>query len=123
MPTIGAGQQTVVLEDGSAPLLWVCALANPEPGKTIRALRFRSAAADLLAVCGVTLFHGAGRILLRYDRLGVYRITLPEAHAEARDRWEVSVDLGVVARQYALPEFDAAQWLGLARRGLGQPGR
>lgn len=110
--------QTVVKEDGGVPMLWVCALPNPRPDQVIRTLRLRAASADLLAVCGVTLYHGKENPL-RYERLSVYRIALPEARAEEQDRWEVTVDLGVVARTRVLPDFDPEAWLGSPGAGLG----
>ena len=57
---------------------------------------------------------------LRHERLSLYRFTLPEATAEDQDRWKVSVDLGVVARTYALNEFDATAWLDSPQAGLGE---
>lgn len=102
--------QTVVKEDGGPPFLWISALRNPHPERPIKAVRMRAAEEDVLALCGLTLFHGKENPL-RYERRAVYRITLPEADAAAADRWEVSVDLGVVARSYALPAFDAPAWL------------
>jgi hypothetical protein len=115
--------QTVVWDNGYAigPLgtLWVCALANPQPDRTIKALRLRAASDDLLAVCGLTLYHGRENPL-RYERLNLYRITLPEATAEEKDRWKVEVDLGVVARTYVLTDFDSAAWLSAVAKGLGE---
>ena len=111
-------QQTVVAEEGGAPWLWICALRNPEPARAIKALQFKAAGEDLLAVCGVTLFHGKENPL-RYDRRSIYRIALPEPGA--KDRWHASVDLGVVARQYTLPEFAPGEWLASAGAGLGSP--
>jgi hypothetical protein len=99
--------------------LWICALANPRQNSTIRSLRLQSAADDLLAVCGLTLYHGRENPL-RYRRLSLFRITLPEAAAEDENRWHVSVDLGVVARVFAPDNFKPQEWLASAAAGLGE---
>jgi hypothetical protein len=69
-------------------------------------------------VCGLTLFHGREHPL-RYQRLALYRVTLPEGGAEQKERWEFSIDLGVVARTYALNEFQPDAWLGAPDPGIG----
>jgi hypothetical protein len=97
--------------------LWICALQNPHPDRALRSLRLRGAGGPLV-VCGVTLFHGIEHPL-RYDRLTLYRVMLPEGGAEERDRWQASIDLGVVARTYALPEFQADSWLAAPNVGIG----
>jgi hypothetical protein len=112
-------QQTTVRNSGAPPYLWVCALRNPEPGRTLKALRLRAAGEDYLVVCGLTLFHGTENPL-RYNRLTLYRITLPGEGGRDSDRWKVSVDLGVVARTYALPEFQPDSWLAAPDAGLGE---
>jgi hypothetical protein len=104
------------------PLVWVCALANPEPERFLKALRLQATADDFLIVCGLTLYHGPENPL-RYDRLSLYRITLPEPTAEEEKRWGVSVDLGVVARTYVLDVFDSEVWLSTPRKGLGEANR
>jgi hypothetical protein len=114
--------QTAVFDNSYAggPLgtLWVSALANPQSERTIQSIRIQAAGEDPLVVCGLTTFSGRENPL-RYERLNLYRITLPEATAEEKDRWTVHVDLGVVARQYVLPEFDGAAWLASTSKGLG----
>lgn len=115
------GLQTAVAENGypSAPMIWISALANPEPNRTIKEIRFEAASDDSLVVCGVTLFRGRENPL-RLERLSLYRITLPDGAGEVKDRWKVDVDLGVVARTYTLPEFDAGAWLAAPDKGLGE---
>ena len=114
--------QTVVWDNAYAggPLgtLWVCALPNPQPDRTIKALRLRATSDDLLAICGLTLYHGHENPL-RYERLALYRLTLPEA-AEDRERWKLDVDLGIVARTYVLSDFDPEAWLAAPGKGLGE---
>ena len=99
--------------------LWVCALANPSPERVIQSIRFEALAADPLMLAGLTLYHRP-EFPFRYERLAVYRITLPEADREAVKRWNVSVDLGVVARKYVLPDFQEARWLASPAAGLGE---
>jgi hypothetical protein len=121
------GLQTVVRDNhypggnDGRPLavVWVCALANPQPERTLKAVRFEATAEDPLVLCGLTLFHGRENPL-RYERLRVYRITLPEAAAEANRRWTIDVDLGVVARTYTLSNFEPQVWLSAPNAGLGE---
>jgi hypothetical protein len=118
------GQQTVVKWPNGMelPWLWICALPNPEPSRKLKALRFRAAGDDPLMVCGVTLFHGLDQPL-RYDRLKIYRIRVPQEGTVKPERFHASVDLGVVARQYMLPEFTAAAWVSAANPAAMDPKR
>ena len=113
--------QTIVTGNGypSGPMIWITALQNPDPSKTIKELRFESASDDSFVLCGMTLFQGKGNPI-RHERLSLYRITLPEATGEDKDRWKVGVDLGVVARTYVLPEFNSGDWLAAPDKGLGE---
>lgn len=106
----------------SGGMLWICALRNPARDRIVKALRIEAKEEDLLAICGLTLFHGC-ETPLRYERLSLYRIRLPEATAADQARWKVSVDLGVVARTYALSEFDGSSWLSAPAKGLGEQGQ
>ncbi len=99
--------------------LWICALANPHQDLTIKSLRMQSASNDLLAVCRLTLFQGRENPL-RHRRLSLYRLTLPEATAEEKGRWEVGVDLGVVARTIVPSNFKPVEWLAAPIAGLGE---
>jgi hypothetical protein len=99
-------------------LPWICALANAEPARALKALRLKATGEDPLVLCGLTLFRGRENPL-RYERLSLYRITLPEAAAEDKGRWKLDVDLGVVARSYSLSSFDAETWLSAPDKGLG----
>ncbi|MGH9327759.1 MAG: hypothetical protein ACRD2B_13905, partial [Terriglobia bacterium] len=99
--------------------VWVCALENPNPERSIRSLRFEASGPDLFLLAGVTLYH-LPEYPFRYERLAVYRITLPETDREAVSRWKVDVDLGVVVRTYALPDFPAEDWLRSPAAGLGE---
>jgi len=117
------------LQDGRFPLLsqngripaflWVWAAENPDPSRPLESLSLKAASDDPLVVCGLTLYHGRDNPL-RVSPLSVYRLTLPEASAEAEDRWKVEVDLGVVARTYVLSEFKPEAWLSSPGKGLGE---
>lgn len=113
------GQNRLATDWPRSPTLWVCALENPEPDRELKAVRFEARAEDLLFVCGLTLFRGKENPL-RHERLGVYRITLPEASVDPAKRWRLSVDLGVVARTYKLGQFEGEKWLTEAAKGLGE---
>jgi len=104
---------------GKTVPIWVSTLANPEPQRTVKTLRLKAAGDDPLVVCGLTVFHGE-EDPLRYERLALYRLTLPEAGAEEEGRWKVDVDLGVVARTSVLSDFDPQAWLADPRKGLGE---
>lgn len=106
----------------SSETLWLCALKNPWPDRTLKSLRLESRDADPLVICGLTLFQGTENPL-RYERLTLYRITLPEPDAADVRRWTVSVDLGVVARTSVIPAFEPQAWIAQPRIGLGGDGR
>ncbi|MGO8816325.1 MAG: CehA/McbA family metallohydrolase [Terriglobia bacterium] len=123
------GYLQYALQDGRFPLrpkngllpafLWVWAAQNSDPSRPLKSLRLEALSDDPLVVCGLTLYHGRENPL-RVEPLSVYRLTLPEAAGEAEDRWELDVDLGVVARTYALNEFHPDAWLAAPGKGLGE---
>jgi len=120
LQTAAADNAEPVSSDGRPPaLFWVSVLQNPEPNRALKALRLEATSEDPLVVCGVTLYHGRENPL-RYERLKLYRITLPEPLNEDEKRWKVGVDLGVVARVYALSEFKPDAWLSALGAGLGE---
>jgi len=98
--------------------VWVCALENPSPGRTVRSLRLEAKSEDPLFLCGVTAYHGRENPL-RHERLSLYRFTLPKA--ERKGPWDVGVDLGLVARTFSLPPFESQSWLSSPTIGLGEP--
>ena len=100
-------------------LLWLCALANPFPERTLKALRLRATSRDPLIICALTLFHGKENPL-RYEPVTLYRIKLPEASAQESGRWKVDVDLGVVIRTHSSIPFEPEKWLSTPRAGLGE---
>lgn len=115
----GWGDLQIGVEDSNyaGQIVWLSAIANPFPDRPLKALRLEALSDDPLAICGVSLFHGHQNPL-QYGRLSLYRITLPEPAGEKR--WDVTVDLGVVARKYSLPAFDVPSWLASPAVGIGQ---
>jgi len=115
--------QTVVTENfAGGPglgIVWVCALENPEPERSIRALRIEARSEDSLVICGLTLYHRAEKPL-RCEPRALYRLTLPAPAAEDEARWQVKVDLGTLGRTFALPDFDPEAWLAAPAAGLGE---
>jgi hypothetical protein len=99
-------------------LLWISTVENPNPENKLQALRLKATSEDLLVLCGLTLFNGRENPL-RYERLKLYRLTLPEPNAGDKGRWKVDVDLGAVARSYALSQFSPDAWLSAPDAGLG----
>lgn len=110
-------QTTVMADPTTGP--WISVLPNPYPERQVEEVRLQASGEDPLIVCGLTLFKG-NTSPLRHERLKVYRFTLPDAAAEDQDRWKVSVDLGVIARTYAVNKFDATAWLDSPEAGLGE---
>ena len=104
---------------GPEGIVWVCALENPEPDRALRAVRFEASGEHALVICGLTIYHRPEHPL-RYERRALYRFSLPEAGAEDESRWKLDVDLGMVARVFALPDFDPETWLAVAAKGLGE---
>ena len=97
--------------------LWLCSIANPHPEQPIRSLRLESKAREFLAVAGITLFHGR-EDPLRHNALTLFQFALPEG--QSGTAWEMSIDLGLVARSYQLPVFDSDAWLRSPVIGLGE---
>ena len=56
--------------------------ANPRPERPLRALRLEARSEDVVALCGLTLFRGQENPL-RFERLCLYRLTLPGAGRRA----------------------------------------
>ncbi len=112
----GMQQQSVLYHSLSRTALWICALENPRPDQHIKILRLDARSEQLLALCGLTLFHGAENPL-RHERRRLYRITLP-APGDAR-RWRVEADLGIVVRTFPAPQFQPESWL-RSSAGVGE---
>lgn len=102
---------------GSEGNYWVYALPNPHPEKALRALRLAATGTDTLAIAGITLYSGEEHPLQRH-RLETLRVTLPDDVLP--EGLPVTVDLGIIARKYAVPAFVPDQWLWAAVQGWGQ---
>ncbi len=98
--------------------VWVCALSTPEPAKTIETIRLEPLADDPWIVCGLSLFHRP-EYPLRREKLSLFRITLPKPTSEPQNRWQLDLDLGVIARTFVPPAFqpESELWIPAARRG------
>ena len=100
-------------------MVWVCALENPQPDRSIRAVRVEASGEDAWVVCGLTLYHRAEHPL-RCEPRALYRISLPEPAGDDQTRWLVRVDLGTVGRKFVLPDFEPGAWLAAPAPGLGE---
>ncbi len=98
-------------------LYWIYALENPHPEKSLAALQLEPTGADRLVVAGMTLYHGRENPLRR-RRLESLRVTLPQTTLASEA--EVNIDLGVIARRYAIPAFLPQQWLEAQPKGWGE---
>jgi hypothetical protein len=110
---------------------WLYALPNPHPDRSLAAVRLEGGDAAVVAVAALTAFYGREHPL-RHRRLQSFRVTLPEptrgstgstpsSTAPAPDATQVpaTIDLGVIARRYAIPAFDPDAWL--AGTGISLP--
>jgi hypothetical protein len=104
------------IDSGSA-LYWIYGLENPQPDGELVAVRLEPTGAGRLAVAGVTLYRGQEHPL-RHRRLESMRVTLPEPVFS--DEVETYVDLGNIARRYAVPAFDPERWLESQPQGWGE---
>ncbi len=102
------------------PILWIYALRNPIPEKTVARLELKPAGEDLIGISGLTLFHAPDHPLRR-EPLRRYEIRLPEPEEEWTKKWELSVDLGKVAAVSPVPDFQPDRWLRDPYAGLGEP--
>jgi hypothetical protein len=102
------------------PVAWICALRNPHPEQRVRSIELGAAGDDSVSVCAITLFHRDANPIERRP-LARLRIVLPEAETDWRKRWQIGVDLGLVARVYPEPVFDPRYWLNQPYQGLGEP--
>lgn len=89
---------------------WVYALPNPRPEAELRGVRLEAAGDAVVAIAGITLYHGQEHPLKR-KRLESFRITLA-ANGTAAEDVALAVDLGILARRYQVRPFDPAAWTG-----------
>ena len=97
----------------------IYALENPHPDKALGAVRIEPTGAAAVGVGGVTLFSGKEHPL-RYLPLEAVQVEMPEGVSPDPETADVAVDLGVIARRYAVPAFDPDAWLGSAVHGWGE---
>lgn len=117
----GWGRDQIAVSQGyrkAQQVYWVYALPNPHPDWPLRAIAVESTGAASLAIAGITLFHGRDHPL-QHRRLETLRVSLPEAE-QARPI-TAEVDLGILARIYALPSFAPEEWLRSSMKGWGEP--
>ncbi|MDE2930433.1 MAG: CehA/McbA family metallohydrolase [Chloroflexota bacterium] len=99
---------------------WIYALPNPHPGRTVESLRLAAANSVNVVVAGITLFSGKHHPL-RHKQLESFRIVLSSEPGDSSpEATPVSVDLGTLARKYAVPAFDPETWLADEAPGLGE---
>ncbi len=96
---------------------WVYALPNPYPDRPLAALRLEPCGAGRVVVAGISLYDGPSHPL-RHERLQTFRLALPEPLPA--DQVDASIDLGIIARKYAVPAFDPESWLTGDRTGCGE---
>ena len=114
----GRNQRSLSLGPGQAWVVyWLYALPNPRPEQPLKAVRLESCGQGRLAVAGITLYSGAAHPL-RHRQLESLRVSLAEPLTP--EDAAVSVDLGVVARTYAVPAFDPDRWLAGEVQGWGE---
>ncbi|HET7771052.1 MAG TPA: CehA/McbA family metallohydrolase [Chloroflexota bacterium] len=115
------GRAQTSVGGGSGGPYFVYALPNPHPDRPLRALRIESAGDGDVCVAGLTCFFGQDHPL-RHRRLESFRLTVPRSLAadpSAKDQLPISIDLGIIARRYAIPAFDPESWL--AGEGISTP--
>ncbi|HXI18510.1 MAG TPA: hypothetical protein VNM48_19265, partial [Chloroflexota bacterium] len=128
----GRAQTSVQSSHGA---YWLYALPNPHPDRLLSAVRLDAATdtqnthgADsvanaassgdvVIAIAAVTAFFGTDHPL-RHRRLQSFRVEVPaelarELQAPGLDSASIptTIDLGVIARAYAVPAFDPDAWL------------
>jgi len=99
---------------------WIYALPNAHPDRTVEALHVASTSNVNVVIAGITLYTG-NHHPLRHNQLESFRIELPaELEGAIPEDTPVSVDLGTLARKYAVPAFDPDTWLADEAPGLGE---
>jgi hypothetical protein len=102
-----------------SPTWSIYAMPNPEPAKTLRALRLEPTGAAAIGIGAVTRFEGAHHPL-RHERLESLRVVLPRGTDAAEAADGADIDLGVIARRYEVHEFDPEGWLTARVKGRGE---
>ncbi len=115
--------QTVVWDNAYAggPLgtLWVCALANPQPERELKAVRLKAASDDLAGDLRSHALITAMRILCAMNACALYRFTLPEAGRRPQ-AMEAGSGLGGRGANLRAQRFRAGGLALGARQGFGR---
>ncbi len=99
------------------PSSWtIYALELPDTTKRIASLRIESTGAAAFAIGGITMFRGKENPL-RHEPLETLQI---DSKGKSVDDIELLVDLGVIARQQDIQNFDSEAWLASPVRGWGE---
>jgi hypothetical protein len=99
------------------PASWtIYALELPDSSKKVVSLRIESTGATAFAIGAITVFDGQENPL-RHEPLETIAI---EAGGKTAKDFEISVDLGVIARQQDITTFDGDAWLADPVRGWGE---
>lgn len=92
---------------------WIYALPNPHQDRTLTSLRLEPAGGApggaVVAIAAITAFFGQDHPL-RHRRLQTFRVAAPAG--PDGDTPDAEIDLGIIARRYAIPAFDPDAWLG-----------
>ena len=102
---------------GNPPASWtIYALELPDSAKTIASLRVESTGAASFAIGAITVFDGQDHPL-RHQPLETLQI---DSNGKSAEDLDVSVDLGVIARQQDIQSFDGEAWLASPVKGWGE---
>ncbi len=99
------------------PASWtIYALELPDTKKPVASLRVMSTGATSFAIGGITMFDGVENPL-RHEPLETVVI---ESNDKPAGEIAVDIDLGVIARQRDIQNFDGDNWLAAPVRGWGE---
>ncbi|MCH8236116.1 MAG: hypothetical protein IIC29_08330, partial [Chloroflexi bacterium] len=94
------------------------ALPNPHPERQLTGIRVTPTGRASVGIGAITLFHGKHHPL-RHSKLESVAVELPAGEDVDPTALKVEIDLGTVARSYAVPAFDPDAWLADDRKGWG----
>ena len=94
------------------------ALPNPHPERQLTGIRVTPTGRASVGIGAITLFHGKHHPL-RHSKLESVAVELPAGEDIDPTALKVEIDLGTVARSYAVPAFDPDAWLADDRKGWG----
>ena len=94
----------------------IYALELPDTSKTIASLRIESTGAAAFAIGAITVFDGQDNPL-RHQPLETVQI---DVNGKSADDLDVNIDLGIIARQQDIQNFDGEAWLANPVKGWGE---